>query len=74
MIAEDILLRKIHSLPPRQMAEVSEFVDSLLETNGKVQFQGAITQRVDALRNWAGSHSKDRSVLLDDSREVIYED
>ena len=77
MIAEDKLIRKINNLPPDKINEVIDFVDFLLQKaekheNGRKN--GTPKQKAESIEQWAKSHSFETPVILDDRREIIYED
>ena len=77
MIAEDKLIQKINNLPPGKINEVIDFVDFLLEKaekreNGRKN--ETPIQRAESIEQWAKSHSYETPVILDDRREIIYED
>lgn len=77
MIAEDKLIRKINNLPPGEINEVIDFVDFLLEKAEKRQNgmrNGTPGQKAESIEQWAKSHSYETPVILDDRREIIYED
>ena len=76
MIAEERLIAKINNLPPNEIDEVINFVDSLLHKNGRRNGATKLTpqQRASSIERWAKSHSYDTPVIIDDHREVIYED
>lgn len=76
MIAEEKLLAKIHNLPPGEINEVIDFVDSLTARNEKRSNGVKLSprQKAEAIDRWAKGHSANTPVILDDRREIIYED
>ncbi len=76
MIAEEKLIAKINNLPPKEIDEVISLVDSLLHRNARRNGATKLTpqQRASSIVSWAESHSYDTPVIIDDRREVIYED
>lgn len=77
MIAEEKLIAKINNLPPAEIGEVIDFVDFLLKKNGIDE--NGIThrtpqERANSIEVWATSHSIETPVVVDDRREIIYED
>ncbi len=76
MIAEERLIAKIHNLPPGEINEVIDFVDSLTEKNGKRSngLKLSPQQKAKAIERWAKGHTGDTPIILDDRREIIYED
>ncbi len=77
MIAEEILIAKINSLPPGEVDKVREFVDGLLQKSGvprNGQKRLSMQERADWIERWAMGRSPDTPVLLEDGREIIYED
>ncbi len=69
MISVESINDKIQMLPVSSQREVIEFIDDLLESSAN----GNHTQKASEWEAWAKSHSQDITIL-DDSREVIYED
>ncbi|MBX3295579.1 MAG: hypothetical protein KF762_07695 [Acidobacteria bacterium] len=77
MIAEEKLIAKINSLPPGEVDKVREFVDGLLQKCGvprNGQKRLSMQERADWIERWAKGQSYDTPVLLEDGREIIYED
>lgn len=77
MIAEEKLIAKINSLPPGEVDKVREFVDGLLQRrsiqpNGRKRL--SMQERSDSIERWAKGQSYDTPVILEDGREIIYED
>ncbi|HMS08792.1 MAG TPA: hypothetical protein PKE66_04875 [Pyrinomonadaceae bacterium] len=77
MIAEEKLIAKINSLPPGEVDKVREFVDGLLQKRsiqpiGKKRL--SMQERADSIERWAKGQSYDTPVILEDGREIIYED
>ena len=69
MTSVETINKKIQMLPPSSHKEVIEFIDELLQR----PMNGDQNQKAAAWTEWAKSHSNS-VVLLDDSREGIYED
>ncbi len=69
MISAETIHTKIQMLPPASQKEVLDFVDDLLERSCKEPQKG----KASAWEDWAKSHSEN-VVIIDDSREAIYED
>jgi Protein of unknown function (DUF2281) len=69
MISTETINAKINMLPPTSQKEVLDFIDDLLEKSAKSNQQ----EKAEAWENWAKSHSNN-TVIIDDSREAIYED
>ena len=69
MTSVETINKKIQMLPRSSHKQVIDFIDDLLQkpTNGNQN------QKAAAWEDWAKSHSQ-KVVLLDDSREIIYED
>ncbi len=77
MIAEEKLIAKINNLPPGDIDEVIDFVDFLLHKNGigeNGSKKRTPQERADSIELWAKSHSIETPVIVDDRREMIYED
>lgn len=69
MISTETINTKIKMLPVSLRKEVLDLVDDLLERSGRTG-QG---EKAAAWEDWAKSHAQD-VVIVDDSREIIYED
>lgn len=69
MTSVETINKKVQMLPRSCHKEVIEFIDELLQR----PVNGNQNQKAAAWEDWAKSHSHD-VVLLDDSRETIYED
>jgi len=69
MISVETLNNKIEMLPSSSRKEVLDFVDDLLERSAK----SSQSEKAAAWEDWAKSHSQN-AVIIDDSREIIYED
>jgi hypothetical protein len=69
MISVEIINTKIQMLPTSSQKEVLDFIDDLLEKSAKSNQNG----KASAWEDWAKSHSQN-TVIIDDSREAIYED
>lgn len=77
MIVAEEVTGKLQRLPITAQKEVLDFVEFLLQKNERgVNGKRNITpqQKADAIEKWANSHSSDTPVILDDRREIIYED
>ncbi len=70
MISTETINNKIRMLPSSSQIEVLEFIDTLIEKTTNV---GQIEQAL-AWEKWAKSHSSNAVIVVDDSRETIYED
>ncbi len=69
MISTETISTKIQMLPTSSQKAVLDFIDDLLEKSAKTnQIEKSL-----AWEDWAKSHSQN-AVIIDDSREVIYED
>ena len=69
MISTETISTKIQMLPPASQKEVLNLIDDLLEKSAKSNQK----ERASAWEDWAKSHSQN-TVIIDDSREAIYED
>ena len=69
MISVETISTKIQMLPTSSQKEVLDFIDDLLEKSAKSNQ----TEKASAWEDWAKSHSEN-TVIIDDSREAIYED
>lgn len=69
MISTENINTKIQMLPPALQKEVLDFIDDLLEKSAKSNQK----EKAAAWEDWAKSHSEN-TVIIDDSREAIYED
>lgn len=77
MIITEQVTDKLQNLPVTAQEEVLDFVEFLLQKterreNGKEN--GTPIQKAQSIDRWAKSHSPDTPVILDDRREIIYED
>ncbi len=70
MNSVEAITTKVQMLPPASQKQVLDFVDSLLEQPVKLTTE----ERVAALKEMFARHATSRAVVLDDSREAIYED
>lgn len=70
MISVESISNKIQMLPPASRKKVLDYVDSLLETPVDLTPQ----ERAQLWVEFVNSHADNHVVLLDDSREAIYED
>ncbi len=76
MIAEDKLIAKINNLPPGKINVVIDLVDFLLQKNRKEENglkELTPQQKAESVERWAKGHNNDTPVILDDRREIIYE-
>ena len=69
MISSETINEKIQMLPSSSKKELVDFIDGLLARS----VNGNQNQKAAAWEDWAKSHSQN-VVILDDSREIIYED
>ena len=69
MISTETISTKINMLPPASQKEVLDFIDDLLEKSATSNQK----DKASAWEDWAKSHSEN-TVIIDDSRETIYED
>ncbi len=69
MISTETISTKIQMLPTSSQKEVLDFIDDLLEKSAKSNQK----EKASAWEDWAKSHSNN-TVIIDDSREAIYED
>lgn len=70
MISTENIASKIQKLPPASQKQVIDLIDSLLEKPVEL----TPSERAELWREFAKSHADNRVVILDDSREAIYED
>ena len=76
MVTEQVT-DKLQKLPMAVQEEVLDFVEFLLqkaERGETVRTNETPQQKAEAIEQWAKSHSPDTPVILDDRREIIYED
>ena len=69
MISTETINTKIQMLPTSSQKEVLDFIDDLLEKSAKSDQK----EKAAMWEDWAKSHSQN-TVIIDDSREAIYED
>ena len=69
MISVETINTKIQMLPSSSQKEVLDFIDDLLEKSAKSNQK----EKAEAWEDWAKSHSQN-TVIIDDSREIIYAD
>ena len=69
MISVETIKEKIQMLPSSSQKELVDFIDDLLERSAN----GNQKQKALGWDDWAKSHAHN-AVILDDSREIIYED
>jgi len=70
MNATDQISKKVRMLPPASQKQVLDFVDSLLAKPVELTAE----ERAELWKDFVDSHADNRVVILDDSREAIYED
>jgi len=70
MNSVEAIANKVQLLPPSSQKQVLDYVDSLLEKPVELTTE----ERVAALKEMFARHAYSRAVILDDSRESIYED
>ena len=76
MIITEQVADKLQRLPMVAQEEVLDFVEFLLEKSArrnKTEKLGG-EQKAETIKRWAKSHSLETPVILDDRREIIYED
>lgn len=79
MIVTEQVTDKLQELPTSAQEEVLHFVEFLAKKfekpSNNLKDKGLTPQeKVDAIERWAKKHSFETPVILDDSREIIYED
>ncbi|CAN5503831.1 hypothetical protein BH10ACI1_BH10ACI1_17410 [soil metagenome] len=79
MIVTEQVTDKLQKLPIAAQEEVLDFVEFLLEKSSRrdKSFENGSfvgEQKARAIERWAKSHSLKTPVILDDRREIIYED
>ena len=80
MIITEQVADKLQKLPLAAQEEVLDFIDFLLEKSGRRDSNAAQSessngkQKAQIIEQWAKSHSPETPVILDDRREIIYED
>ena len=80
MIVTEQVTDKLQMLPIAAQEEVLDFVEFLLEKsirrNNSFEQGENLTgeQKAQAIERWAKSHSLETPVIIDDRREIIYED
>ncbi|MBS1794305.1 MAG: DUF2281 domain-containing protein [Acidobacteria bacterium] len=76
MIVAEQVTDKLRKLPIAAQEEVLDFVEFLLEKSMRRDRSSEQSgeQKAQAIERWAKSHSPDTPVIIDDSREIIYED
>ncbi len=70
MNSVEAIAKKIQMLPPSSQKRVLDYVDSLLVQPVKMTPE----EKVAALKEMVQRHAGNRAVILDDSREALYED
>lgn len=77
MIVSEQVTDKLQNLPVTEQEEVLDFVEFLLhkaEQRETARQNGTLVQKAESVERWAKSHSPETPVILDDRREIIYED
>ncbi len=77
MIVAEKVTDKLRQLPTAAQEEVLDFVEFLLQKNERgenVRLSETPQQKAAAIEKWAQSHSPETPVIIDDRREIIYED
>lgn len=70
MNSTDLINRKIQMLPPASQRQVLDLIDRLLEKPIELTPE----ERIAAFKELVERHKDNRVVILNDSREAIYED
>ncbi|HQZ95611.1 MAG TPA: hypothetical protein PLP21_04790 [Pyrinomonadaceae bacterium] len=70
MNSVEAITTKVQMLPPASQKQVLDYVNSLLEKPVALTKE----ERIAALKEMVERHAGNRAVILDDSREAIYED
>lgn len=70
MNSVEAITTKVQMLPPASQKQVLDYVNSLLEKPVVLTKE----ERIAALKEMVERHAGNRAVILDDSREAIYED
>ena len=70
MVSIETIKNKLEKLPPSSRKQVLDYIDSLLAKPSEFNRE----ERIAAIKEWAQSHANNRAVLVDDSREGLYED
>lgn len=66
----EAITNKVQMLPPASQKQVLDYVNSLLEKPVALTTE----ERIVAIKEMGQRHAGNRAVILDDSREAIYED
>ena len=80
MIVTEQVTDKLQKLPIAAQEEVLDFVEFLIEKSVRYNNSSRQNKILDseqkarAIEQWAKRHSLNTPVILDDSREIIYED
>ena len=77
MIVSEQVTDKLQNLPVTAQEEVLDFVEFLLQKNEGRKHNGqngTAVQKAESIERWAKSHRSETPVILDDRREIIYED
>lgn len=70
MISAEAIANKILTLPPASQKQVLDYIDSLVARPIRL----TPGEKVSELKKMFARHSHNGAVILDDSREVLYED
>ncbi len=75
MILTEQVTDKLNKLPMTAQEEVLDFIDFLLQKSTRQIVKQRLNgvQKAKAIEQWAKNHSLETPVILDDSREAIYE-
>lgn len=80
MIVTEEITDKLQKLPARTQEEVLDFVEFLLEKSARQENSPEQNEKPNGeekarlIEQWAKRHSPQTPVILDDRREIIYED
>lgn len=80
MIVTEQVTDKLQKLPIAAQEEVLDFVEFLVEKSARRAIPPGQNenlngeQKAQRIEQWAKSHSFNTPVIVDDSREIIYED
>ena len=77
MMVTELVTDKLQKLPVAAQDEVLDFVEFLLQKTEKgkaVRMSETPQQKAEAIEQWANSKARETPVILDDRREIIYED
>ena len=77
MIVSEQVTDKLQNLPVAAQEEVLDFVEFLVqkaEKSESIKKNGTPIQKAESIERWAKGHSHVTHAILDDRREIIYED